>query len=242
MLVRLTVANFLSVAEERSFDMLPNDRITKLGHHKIAAAGIEVLKLGALYGANAGDTDKAFKTFAREVLSTYDLGISDIVVETTSSLEEFYGKDDIAEVRKTVNELELKQNRSLSRRTENGDEISIVMSEEGPVVKRVQLMHVSGSKTEKFYVGEESDGTKRLIDFLPAFYQLTYTDNVFVIDEIESSIHPLLIYELIEKFSHDENKTGQLILTTHESNLLDQDCTPARGHGKSSCSGRHPGG
>ncbi len=44
-----------------------------------------------------------------------------------------------------------------------------------------------------------------------------------MIDEIERSIHPLLIKELIQKFSHDEHTKGQLIFSTHESNLLDQE-------------------
>ncbi|MDC9725519.1 MAG: AAA family ATPase, partial [Gammaproteobacteria bacterium] len=40
--------------------------------------------------------------------------------------------------------------------------------------------------------------------------------------EIERSIHPLLIKELVKKFSEDTQTQGQLIFTTHESNLLDQ--------------------
>ncbi|NDC41430.1 MAG: hypothetical protein EBZ77_07770 [Chitinophagia bacterium] len=42
------------------------------------------------------------------------------------------------------------------------------------------------------------------------------------IDEIERSIHPALIKELIRKFAADDTTLGQLIFTTHESNLLDQ--------------------
>jgi AAA15 family ATPase/GTPase len=45
---------------------------------------------------------------------------------------------------------------------------------------------------------------------------------VYVIDEIERSIHPMLIFEIIRKFSADKETTGQLIFTTHESNLLNQ--------------------
>lgn len=167
------------------------------------------------------DTDPSFKEFANEVLSTYDVGISGLNVET-STLEEFYGKDDLKEVEKTISELELSKDKSLSRRTEAGDEISIVMSDSGPLVKRVTLVHGINGQAKNFNISEESDGTRRLIDFLPAFYQLTFGDDVFVIDEIESSIHPILIYELISKFSQDTRSTGQLIMTTHESNLLDQ--------------------
>lgn len=75
-----------------------------------------------------------------------------------------------------------------------------------------------------FNVGEEeSDGTIRLLDFIPAFKDMVSEKKVYVIDEIERSIHPLLIKELINKFSNDDKTNGQLIFTTHESNLLDQE-------------------
>ena len=63
----------------------------------------------------------------------------------------------------------------------------------------------------------------RLLDFIPAFKDLINTDKVFIIDEIERSVHPLLIKELVRKYSEDANTRGKLIFTTHESNLLDQD-------------------
>lgn len=70
---------------------------------------------------------------------------------------------------------------------------------------------------------EESDGTVRLLDLVPAFRDLVQKKKVYFIDEIERSLHPLLIKNLIKKFSEDKDTKGQLIFTTHESNLLDQD-------------------
>lgn len=69
----------------------------------------------------------------------------------------------------------------------------------------------------------ESDGTHRLIDFMPMLYYLKDKDNVFVVDEIERSIHPIMIKELMRTISDSETMKGQLIFTTHESCLLDQD-------------------
>ena len=48
------------------------------------------------------------------------------------------------------------------------------------------------------------------------------SDKVYVIDEIERSIHPMTIKEIMTKLALDENVKGQLIFSTHESNLLDQ--------------------
>ncbi|MBK6622688.1 MAG: ATP-binding protein [Saprospirales bacterium] len=64
---------------------------------------------------------------------------------------------------------------------------------------------------------------RRLLDYLPALYSVIHSPKVYLIDEIERSIHPLLIKELARKFSHNESTSGQLIFTTHESILLDQD-------------------
>ncbi len=99
-------------------------------------------------------------------------------------------------------------------------------TEEGSIdaVKMMTKHSVQGSETPAlFEVDEESDGTQRLIDFIPALIDLFQGGNVYVIDEIDRSLHPNLTYELIQLFlttPHREN--SQLIATTHESSLLSQ--------------------
>ena len=44
---------------------------------------------------------------------------------------------------------------------------------------------------------------------------------VLAIDEIDRSLHPMLVRYLIEKFSAPENKGAQLIATTHDVFQLD---------------------
>lgn len=68
----------------------------------------------------------------------------------------------------------------------------------------------------------ESEGTRRLIELMPIFYLLRNPNKVFVIDEIECSIHPIMIKELMHAISDSSIIKGQLIFTTHESCLLDQ--------------------
>lgn len=43
-------------------------------------------------------------------------------------------------------------------------------------------------KTELFSLGEESDGTKRLFDYIPIILDLISGDKVFIIDEIKDNI------------------------------------------------------
>src|SRR5690606_31123238 len=78
-------------------------------------------------------------------------------------------------------------------------------------------------KSFEFNYMEESDGTRRLLEYLPALNSVINSNATFIIDEIERSVHPLIIKELIRKFSTDSSTKGQLIFSTHESNLLDQE-------------------
>ena len=71
---------------------------------------------------------------------------------------------------------------------------------------------------------EESDGTQRLTHLLPALFQLQNQQRVYVIDEIDRSLHPLLSRKFIEFFLHACKGHGsQILVTTHESNLMDLD-------------------
>lgn len=75
-----------------------------------------------------------------------------------------------------------------------------------------------------FLLSDESDGTRRLLDLLPALYQAKGGRRVFVIDEIDRSLHPLLAKKFLEFFLRlDSRERGQMILTTHEANLMDLD-------------------
>lgn len=76
-----------------------------------------------------------------------------------------------------------------------------------------------------FDITEESDGTQRLLDLFPILYNLLSTklDHVFVIDELERSLHPNLVRKFLEQYLGSNSKRGQLIVTTHESTLLDLD-------------------
>ncbi|MEZ4984201.1 MAG: ATP-binding protein [Saprospiraceae bacterium] len=74
-----------------------------------------------------------------------------------------------------------------------------------------------------FDTSEESDGTNRIIDFIPLLMDLLNGNNVFVIDEMERSLHPNLLYDLIDLFlSKSKGIRSQLILASHESSLMTQ--------------------
>jgi AAA15 family ATPase/GTPase len=165
------------------------------------------------------DTDSVFHKYAQDTLCAFHVGINSLKSEKTK-WEEFRGKNDI--LREVVQNFQSSsyEMRSLSYK---GSEFLFVKERDGIYVKQLQLEHSGkNGKNVYFNIEEESDGTRRLLDFIPVLKDIFSRGKVYVIDEIERSIHPMLIKEIIRKFSADKETTGQLIFTTHESNLLNQ--------------------
>ncbi|PLX69518.1 MAG: abortive infection protein [Denitrovibrio sp.] len=64
----------------------------------------------------------------------------------------------------------------------------------------------------------ESDGTKQFICLIGPFMDTISNEGVLIVDELENSLHPLLVEFIIKLFSLD--KKIQLIFTTHNTKLL----------------------
>lgn len=64
---------------------------------------------------------------------------------------------------------------------------------------------------------------KRLFDYIPLILDLIQGEKVFIVDEMERSLHPSLIKQIILLFyKYSKDVSSQLIFTTHESSLMDQ--------------------
>ncbi|GAU78646.1 ATP/GTP-binding protein [Fusibacter sp. 3D3] len=72
-----------------------------------------------------------------------------------------------------------------------------------------------------FAFGEESNGTRRLIELIDIIYNDSKNRTV-IIDELDRSLHPQMTIKFVETFlKYSKNLITQLIITTHESNLMD---------------------
>ena len=69
----------------------------------------------------------------------------------------------------------------------------------------------------------ESRGTKRYMGLATILYDLLVHGVILPIDEIESSIHYELLSYFIKVFLVNSKRSGQLIISTHDINLLDED-------------------
>jgi hypothetical protein len=94
----------------------------------------------------------------------------------------------------------------------------VVASADG--ISSVKTISFTHGKYGTYEFKEESDGTKRILELLE---MITSPENdiTYVVDEIDRSLHPLLTEELISMYlSPERPNQNQLIITTHESRLL----------------------
>ena len=69
----------------------------------------------------------------------------------------------------------------------------------------------------------ESRGTKRYMGLATLLYDLLVRGVILPIDEVETSIHYELLSYFIRVFLVNSKRGGQLVLSTHDINLLDED-------------------
>ena len=89
-----------------------------------------------------------------------------------------------------------------------------------PEITTLVLKH--GKSVFDFNFSEESDGTKRLFDLIDMLLT-DRPDAVFVVDELERSLHPKLTEHFLVLFMEaHEGIRMQLVFTTHEDTIMDQ--------------------
>lgn len=101
-------------------------------------------------------------------------------------------------------------------------ELFIITIDASDAVKCQTIEFCHGRKNVLFDLGEESDGTIRILDLLEIL--LSGEGKTYVIDELDRCLHPSLSYKFVETFLNiAAGKNIQLIVTTHESRLMDFD-------------------
>ena len=168
------------------------------------------------------ERNPAFAQFANDIFRNSGTGIERISVQT-SRLEDYFGQDNPDKTNGYT--AKLLANPQAVLELPSATEKVLALVENGqPVTKRLLYHHTTNTpETVAFNAPEESDGTRRLTELLPAFFTALNEPTVFLLDEIERSMHPTLIRVLLEKYASESKALGQIIYTTHETHLLDQD-------------------
>ncbi len=112
-------------------------------------------------------------------------------------------------------------------RLERNGEKLLITKLQGQLIaeKMVAVYNNNLGKEIVFDLACESEGTRRVIDLLPAIVTLCDgSQKTYVIDELDRSLHPGLTRNMIALFLESLSGTqqGQLIFTTHNTDLIDQ--------------------
>ena len=79
-------------------------------------------------------------------------------------------------------------------------------------------------KFETDLLQEESSGVRKLFALLCPMIDILFNGKVLLCDELESSLHESVVYELVKLFiTMKTDKFAQIIFTTHETGLLNLD-------------------
>lgn len=94
----------------------------------------------------------------------------------------------------------------------------LIAAIEGTSEYRTTLTHSTALGDAEFDYMEESKGTRSLLSFYLPWKLLP--DKLVIVDEMDSSLHPKLVADLVRKHL-ESTRNGQLIFTTHDTHLMD---------------------
>ena len=169
--------------------------------------------------------DESLENISR-LIQTFDTGVTEI--KTRKITTEEMSKMIPAEVVQGIFNQLMTQMRitgapgvQMTWRVEGGFfNICIAQGNSEPEITTLVLKH--GRSAFDFNFVEESDGTKRLFDLIDMLLT-DRPDTLFVVDELERSLHPKLTERFLKLFmdAHDDTRM-QLVFTTHEDTIMDQ--------------------
>ena len=100
--------------------------------------------------------------------------------------------------------------------------VRVLKNMQGAIKIETQFLYqTAAGHLVAFDLDDESDGTQTLFSFVARWLRLLESDEVLFIDEIDTSLHPLLVHHLV-KLLNCNNSKAQLIFTTHDTTLLSQ--------------------
>jgi AAA15 family ATPase/GTPase len=173
--------------------------------------------------------DKDFLKFTAEFLKSLETGVESInpVIEEMTE-EEINRSPQAAAVRKILDKPPSPDaDKTIVKLAIAGAANLIMQKSRDGKYSRISLKAIhrdNVGREVQMEIEEESDGTIRLLNLLPVLYIKSKRDNLFFIDEVERSMHSMLAKKFVEFFLKSlPDCRRQLIVTTHESNLLDLD-------------------
>jgi len=166
-------------------------------------------------------SDDAFKKFAESFLCNVDTGICELEFHEQSRECRDHEREIFQQFGDEAYTPYLRYGCSgdMDERVDPSDPTKVI-------TRQLMSLHRGTDGDVRFSLpfSEESDGTQQLLHYLPYLHPQQGRSRVVVIDELDRSLHPKLCWELVEFFSTScPGVRRQMIVTTHEAHLLDQD-------------------
>lgn len=126
-----------------------------------------------------------------------------------------------------VEEEEISSNTISSEPDKDRPLLRFLLEKKGSKLTRVRLTttHRTDYETDvELDFSDESSGTQKMFSYAGLFLEALEMGRVLVIDELHTSLHPLLVKYLVD-LVHSEEKNisnGQLVFTTHQTSILNQ--------------------
>ena len=181
------------------------------------------------FGARFLNEDDDFQQKFRDLIQHYDLGIEDLDLKPLDvDAKQFFSEEYRLDISRRVSDL-----------SDVSDTDAVLYNPQLKILVKVDkfdkydafhLVTIHRVKHEdrdvQFGLFMESDGTNRLFEITPALIRLLNSEEeiVFVIDELDRCLHAHMSRNILDIFlSNAVGRPSQLIVTTHESGILDLD-------------------
>lgn len=185
------------------YDWFQNTLCIVSADSRRAALGVDLIRRLQLYS---------------DALSNADTGIDELKL-TEVNIEQLDISPDVLE--------KFKQSEAKVIFNNEDSTLVLIKAEDGIHAYRCLSMHHDDNGNEvPFLFTDESDGTRRLLHLLPTLIDYEVKPRVYVVDELDRSLHTNLSRYLVEqqlRIARTEKKNRQqLIFTTHDVMLMDQ--------------------
>lgn len=190
------------------------------------ASGLRIIFPGTRFRGISfnAEQDEKFHEATRQLIQYFNTGIVDIRRFPVRSKEETNLPDRLLD---KIISSSTPGRTALVAAPESNECFFFDFKEDGSyTISKQKAVHRNEADDEVvFEMDEESDGSIRLLDFIPMLIDLGQNEVDYMIDELDCSMHPLLSQKLIECYLHDlsNGRDTQLVISTHECNLLNLD-------------------
>lgn len=162
--------------------------------------------------------DEEFRNFLSEELKNLDTGVSAITAEGKEiNFHDFADEMDLP--KQLVEDVEDMKTGILCL---NGRYYIFFEKQDRTILIQLKFEHLLNGKAVKFNIEDESDGTQRLLDLLPILFRVREGDSLYLIDELDRSLHTKLSRYFLQEFAEKSEETlSQMIVTAHDVSLID---------------------